>query len=214
MRAPMISVSLRNRAVSALLVLFGLASLSASNSKGTEVAIGWAMRGDLDRARRFFLDRYLADSTDAMALNNLGNLALVDGRVTGALRLYEKAELSDSSDGGILLNCGVATALLADTTRAMDLFAKAKELAGGEHAALELLNIDAKWSSDSSGTRGAKPSSRFFKALPSSRALDALTVRRLLTQAKSSVSRDTAQTARASRAADPSITELPLYWKR
>lgn len=85
-----------------------------------EYGVALALSGDADQAQDVFL-AVLSEAPDhAGALNNIGNIHVVQGEIAVALALYEKAAASDPQDAGIVLNRSVALMLLGEAAEAQN----------------------------------------------------------------------------------------------
>ena len=100
-----------------------------------------AFGGQRGEARTAFLSILGQAPGDARALNNLGNLSLMDGDPALARAFYDRARASDSLDAGIRLNLATAWMLEGDGERAETEAAAGVELAGGLREARRLLGL-------------------------------------------------------------------------
>jgi hypothetical protein len=94
-----------------------------------------------------------AEPQDPVALNGIGNVALLSGRADEALEKYLAAEALAADDAGLILNEGLARWARGDRSGADSAFARAVEKLGDPQKALDLLGIPH----DESGGPGASP---------------------------------------------------------
>ena len=114
-----------------------VAALRADCDYGIMRAFG----GQRGEARTAFLSILGQAPGDARALNNLGNLSLLDGDPVLARAFYDRARASDSLDAGIRLNLATAWMLEGDGERAEAEAAAGVELAGSLREARRLLGL-------------------------------------------------------------------------
>ncbi len=135
--------------VAAVLLCVPVASAAADGATETnsdaalraEYGVTLALGGKTDEAKRAFVSVLSEDPGHAGALNNLGNLELVDGDPAMALAFYRRAAVLDSTDAGIVLNRSVALLLLGDEAGARGEAARGLRLAGGIESARALLAL-------------------------------------------------------------------------
>jgi Flp pilus assembly protein TadD len=106
-----------------------------------QLGIIYAQNGQRESARVEFVKLLEVPEGRSIALTNLGNLALIDGRLEEALASYQQASALEATDPGILLNAGLAYKLLGQTEDAEIAFASAVEMAGGVEQASYLLGL-------------------------------------------------------------------------
>ena len=78
------------------------------SSLRSQLGIIYAQNGQVDDARKEFVKLLEEPNGRAAALTNLGNLAVLEGKVDVALENYTQAAALDTADGGILLDLGLA----------------------------------------------------------------------------------------------------------
>lgn len=173
-----------------------------------QLGIIYAQNGQRESARVEFVKLLEVPEGRAIALTNLGNLALLDGRLEEALASYQQAGALDVTDPGILLNQGLAHKLLGQTDEAEISFASAVEMAGGVEQASYLLGLHA---ADDTGRGKASK-------------MTADELRQMLVKAKTQVPETEAKkkdvnqknqvTSRPGGArASEAVGDLNLYWK-
>lgn len=89
-------------------------------------------RGDVEQARRAFTSLLETHPDDAVALLNMGNVAIMSGRLDEALHLLERAKdeaIDESVRAHALFNLGLASLVLNDHARAVRAFREASRLA-------------------------------------------------------------------------------------
>jgi tetratricopeptide (TPR) repeat protein len=121
------------------------ASSDATRSaKQAEYGIALAMAGDTKGAESVFVAMLSAAPGDPRALNNLGNLRVVNGDLDVALAFYDRALKPDTEQAGVVLNRATALMLMGDVDAAEAEAARGVKLAGGEEAAAKLLGLPAQ----------------------------------------------------------------------
>jgi len=119
--------------------------VSAESPASTEIlceyGITLALAGQGARAESVFISLLSRLPGDARALNNLGNLALLNGDPESAERFYRRAAEADSADPGVDLNRATALSLLGDETEALRSAEFGVTRAGGVEPAASLLGI-------------------------------------------------------------------------
>jgi hypothetical protein len=116
-------------------------SAAAALRADCDYGITRAFSGHRGEARAAFLSILGQAPGDARALNNLGNLSLMDGDPALARAFYDRACASDSLDAGIRLNLATAWMLEGNRERADAEAAAGVELAGGLREARRLLGL-------------------------------------------------------------------------
>ena len=175
-----------------------------------QLGIIYAQNGQYDEARKEFVTLLEEPTGRAAALTNLGNLAVLDGKVDVALENYNQAAALDTVDGGVLLDLGLALKMAGRDDEATKTFARALNKAGGEEHAAYLLGI--KTDSDTSKGKVTKLSNEEIKAMLAK-------ARTKVPEAtNASTSKDTGRTQivsrpGASRAADMGVGPTSFYWK-
>ena len=175
----------------------------------SQLGIIYAQNGQIEDARKEFV-RLLEEPTGrAAALTNLGNLAVLEGKVDVALENYTQAAALDPEDGGILLNLGLAHKQAGNDAEAERVFQKALEKTGGPEKAAELLGV--RMDADTSKGKVSKLSNEEIKAMLAkarARVPDASTKPASTGDKTQVVSRPG-----GARAADVSVGATSLYWK-
>ena len=116
-------------------------SARAALSADCDFGITRAFSGQRGEARAAFLSILGQAPGEARALNNLGNLSVLDGDLSLARAFYERARIADSLDAGIRLNLATAWMLEGNGERAQAEAAIGLDLAGGLRAARRLLGL-------------------------------------------------------------------------
>jgi tetratricopeptide (TPR) repeat protein len=191
---------------------------AARHADKNEYGVALAMGGETARAESVFVSLLSNVSGDQRALNNLGNLHLIQGEYGVSLAFYDRALRRDSTEAGVHLNRATALVLMGDAERAEQSAAIGVRLAGGMDKAGALLGLKIE--------RSAEPSKAAGQSLVSKEE-----IRALLRSAAAAVPRDTtaavgggaglravktASTWRSAgpRGADRSDAASLLYWKR
>jgi Flp pilus assembly protein TadD len=191
----------------------GSAGAAVSGDKVTlrsQLGIIYAQNGQYDEARKEFVTLLEEPTGRAAALTNLGNLAVLDGKVDVALENYNQAAALDTSDGGVLLDLGLALKMAGRDDDATNAFARALNKTGGEERAAYLLGV--KTDSDTSKGKVTKLSNEEIKAMLSK-------ARTKVPEAtNASTTKDAGRTQivsrpGGSRAADMSVGPTSFYWK-
>lgn len=177
----------------------------------SQLGIIYAQNGQTDDARKEFVKLLEEPNGRAAALTNLGNLAVLEGKVDVALENYNQAAALDTVDGGILLDLGLALKSAGKDAEADAAFARALTKAGGQERAAYLLGVKSD-DGDTSKGKVTKLSSEEIKALLSKASA------RVPTGNAATAGKDTGRTPVVSRpggarAADVSATPTTLYWK-
>ncbi len=176
----------------------------------SQLGIIYAQNGQTDEARMEFM-RLLEEPTGrAAALTNLGNLAVLDGKVDVGIENYTQAAALDSSDPGILLNLGLAYKQAGRDEESARVFQQALEKAGGVERASYLLGIRAD--GDTSKGRVSKLSNEEIKAMLAkarTRVPDATTKGNGKEPARTEV----VSRPGGARAADVAVGPTSFYWK-
>jgi tetratricopeptide (TPR) repeat protein len=106
-----------------------------------EYGVTLALSGQYESAERVFIDLLERSAGDGRALNNLGNLHLLQGAPDLALAFYSRALEADSTDGGIRLNRSIAFMRMGNDEAALSEAALAIGTAGGIGSAASLLGL-------------------------------------------------------------------------
>jgi tetratricopeptide (TPR) repeat protein len=112
------------------------------NGESNKLAQVHALDGRVAEARAVWDSVLVADPANATALNNRGNLALLDGRASEAATYYAKARALDK-DPGTILNQGLALFAQGDVPGADAKFGEALALLPDPAAAERLLGLPA-----------------------------------------------------------------------
>jgi tetratricopeptide (TPR) repeat protein len=168
----------------------GTARDAAGADRLAEYGVTLAFKGDVARAESAFVTLLSIAPRDARALNNLGNLNLMQGESEMAMAFYARAEKSDTADAGIPLNRSVALMLSGNDTAANAEAARAVKMAGGLERAGSLLAVRSAQMAES---KEAKTPSRTY--------LSKNEVMALLKGAKTAVPPGAAQPAQGAGAA-------------
>ena len=176
----------------------------------SQLGIIYAQNGQNDEARKEFVTLLEEPTGRAAALTNLGNLAVLEGKLDVALENYNQAAAIDTVDGGILLDLGLALKMAGKDDDATAAFAKALTKTGGEERAAYLLGV--KTDSDTSKGKVTKLSNEEIKAMLSKART------RVPEATNASTSKDTGKTQivsrpGGSRAADMGVGPTSFYWK-
>jgi len=115
------------------------------NPKGTiaanKLAVTLAFWKRYDQAIQRINEILDQSPENATALNNLGNIYTMQGKISEAQVAYRRAQEADSSDPGIQLNEGLARKTSGDDEQADRILASAIQSAGGAAEAQELLGM-------------------------------------------------------------------------
>jgi len=116
----------------------------SSRDAGQEnrLAMVHALDGRVPEAAAIWDSLLTADPANATALNNRGNVALLEGRASDAAKYYERARVLDK-DPGTILNEGLAAYAQGDVTSADARFGEALALLPDPAAAERLLGLPA-----------------------------------------------------------------------
>jgi len=195
-----------------------------------EYGITVALQGDYGLADSVFVSLLSHAPGAAPALNNLGNLRLLQGQPDEALAFYGMAVSVDSADAGIHLNRALALWAAGRAAEAQAEGERGAQMAGGEAAAAALLGLRPE--SAEPAERGADvvgaPTGKTPTAAEKNRPyINRSEVRALLRGAAQRVPTapargDTsgyskgrvASRPAGTRAADASDLQSVLYWKR
>ena len=200
-----------------ILALFALALVgSASAEVGDKVklrsqlGIIYAQNGQYEEARKEFVTLLEEPTGRAAALTNIGNLAVLDGKVDVGLENYTQAAALDSTDPGILLDLGLALKMAGRDSEADAAFSKALTKAGGEERAAYLLGVRTE--SDTSKGKVTKLSNAEIKAMLAKART------RVPEATNASTGKDTGRTQIVSRpggarASDMGVGPTSFYWK-
>lgn len=93
-----------------------------------QVGIILARQGDRPEARKYFEKIIAAAPGHAAALNNLGNVHMLEGQFKQAQKLYEEAARQDASDPEILVNLAQAYKATDQIGPAKDAFVRAQRI--------------------------------------------------------------------------------------
>jgi tetratricopeptide (TPR) repeat protein/sugar lactone lactonase YvrE len=93
-----------------------------------QVGIILARQGDRVEARKYFRKIVDAQPRHAAALNNLGNLAMLDSQYAEAQKLYSDASKADPKDAEILINLAQAYKAQKNNDKAKEAFAQAQKV--------------------------------------------------------------------------------------
>ncbi|MBW7887107.1 MAG: hypothetical protein H3C35_01965 [Bacteroidetes bacterium] len=108
-----------------------------NESAANEAAMLLANAGKYDEARKS-----LQPYKSAATLNNLGNIALLQGDSAGAYKNYSSALKADGKDGGFNLNLGLLQYLGGDHSATVESFAEAVSKFPSQEKAYEELGIE------------------------------------------------------------------------
>ncbi len=209
--------ALRNAGGALLLAALFAANAAAQGTATTDdrvklrsqLGIIYAQNGQVEDAKKEFV-RLLEEPTGrAAALTNLGNLAVLDGKVDVALENYNQAAALDTVDAGILLNLGLAHKQAGHDDEAARVFQNALVKAGGPEKAAELLGV--RMDADTAKGKVSKLSNEEIKAMLAkarTRVPDATAKPATTTEKTQVVSRPG-----GARAANVSVGATSLYWK-
>ena len=197
----------------AALVMAGNAVSAPTGDKVTlrsQLGIIYAQNGQYEESKKEFVTLLEEPTGRAAALTNLGNLAVLDGKLDVALENYQQAAAIDTGDAGILLDYGLALKMAGRDDDATAAFAKALNKAGGEERAAYLLGV--RTDSDTSKGKVTKLSNEEIKAMLSKART------RVPEATNASTSKDTGRTQivsrpGGSRAADMGVGPTSFYWK-
>ena len=148
----------------------GRGSIRADGGEARQGRAAGAARDHLraerrQRARPTEFTTLLEEPTGrAAALTNLGNLAVLDGKVDVGLENYTQAAQLDTSDGGILLDLGLAYKMAGKDDEANAAFTRALNKTGGEERAAYLLGVRTD-EGDTSKGKVTKLSNEEIKAM-------------------------------------------------
>ncbi len=176
-----------------------------------QLGIIYAQNNQLDEARKEFVKLLEEPTGRAAALTNLGNLAVLDGKVDVALENYNQAAALDTSDGGILLDLGLALKMVGKDDAATATFARALTKAGGEQRAAYLLGVTTD-AGDTSKGKVSKLSGEEIKAMLAkarTRVPDATTT----TGSKETGRTQIVSRPGGARASDMGVGPTSFYWK-
>jgi tetratricopeptide (TPR) repeat protein len=177
----------------------------------SQLGIIYAQNGDNERARTEFTTLLEEPTGRAAALTNLGNLAVLDGKVDVGLENYRQAAALDTSDGGILLDLGLALKMAGRDDEATTAFSRALTKAGGEERAAYLLGVRTD-EGDTSKGKVTKLSNEEIKAMLAKART------RVPEATNTSAGKDQARTQVVSRpggarASDMGVGPTSFYWK-
>jgi tetratricopeptide (TPR) repeat protein len=177
----------------------------------SQLGIIYAQNGQLDEARKEFVTLMEEPTGRAAALTNIGNLAVLEGKVDVALENYNQAVVLDSMDAGILLDLGLALKMAGRDAEANSAFSRALTKTGGEERAAYLLGVRTD-EGDTSKGKVTKLSNEEIKAMLAKART------RVPEATNTSTSKETGRTQIVSRpggarAADMGATASSLYWK-
>jgi Flp pilus assembly protein TadD len=132
--------------VASLALLAGSIAASAQEAEDPldrecEYGVTMALAGETGKAEEAFASMLSHAPGDARALNNLGNLHLMQGDFEVASVFYDQALEADAEDPGIRLNRAILLMLEGDEEEARREIAVAREQAGGEAEAAALLGL-------------------------------------------------------------------------
>jgi tetratricopeptide (TPR) repeat protein len=176
-----------------------------------QLGIIYAQNGDNERARTEFTTLLEEPTGRAAALTNLGNLAVLDGKVDVGLENYTQAAQLDTSDGGILLDLGLAYKMAGKDDEANAAFTRALNKTGGEERAAYLLGVRTD-ESDTSKGKVTKLSNEEIKAMLAKART------RVPEASNTSTGKEQARTQVVSRpggarASDMGVGPTSFYWK-
>ncbi len=92
-----------------------------------ESGVTLAQQGRLDNALMLFKEILATNKNDPIAINNLGNVYLLNGDFDKAISAYQRAVNNDAEDTAILLNIGMAYYIQGDDKEAVEFFTQARE---------------------------------------------------------------------------------------
>ena len=175
-----------------------------------QLGIIYAQNAQYDEARKEFVTLLEEPTGRAAALTNIGNLAVLEGKVDVGLENYTQAVALDTLDAGILLDLGLALKMAGRDEEAMNTFSRALNKAGGEEHAAYLLGV--KTDSDTSKGKVTKLSNEEIKAMLAKART------RVPEATNASTSKDAGRTQivsrpGGSRAADMGVGPTSFYWK-
>jgi tetratricopeptide (TPR) repeat protein len=175
-----------------------------------QLGIIYAQNAQYDEARKEFVTLLEEPTGRAAALTNIGNLAVLEGKVDVGLENYTQAAALDTVDAGILLDLGLALKMAGRDAEADVAFSKALNKAGGEEHAAYLLGVQTD--SDTSKGKVTKLSNEEIKAMLAK-------ARTKVPEAtNASTGKDASRTQivsrpGGSRAADMGVGPTSFYWK-
>ena len=205
-------------AVAVLLACAGSLALAQGTTKPADkvtlraqLGIIYAQNGQYDEAKKEFTTLLEEPTGRPAALTNLGNLAVLDGKVDVALENYTQAAALDTVDGGILLDLGLALKMAGKDDEATAAFAKALTKAGGEERAAYLLGVRTD-EGDTSKGKVSKLSNEEIKAMLAKART------RVPDATNTATSKDPTRTQVVSRpggarASDMGVGPTSFYWK-
>lgn len=195
----------------------GLAFADPPAPERADMGVSLAMSGELSRAESLFVSMLSDTRGDARALNNLGNLKLLNGDLGVALAFYDRAARGDTADAGIQLNRATALLLMGDDARAQEAAAAGVKLAGGLEQAQTLLGLTNEPAPERADKKAYVNKSEIQAMLknaaakvPSAASKPAPATGATTAKGKSG----TAWRSAGPRAADQSDAANVLYWKR
>lgn len=176
-----------------------------------QLGIIYAQNGQLEEARKEFVTLLEEPTGRAAALTNLGNLAVLDGKVDVAIENYNQAAALDTVDGGVLLDLGLALKMAGRDAEATAAFARALNKAGGEERASYLLGVRTD-NGDTSKGKVTKLSNEEIKAMLAKART------RVPNATNASGAKETGRTQvvsrpGGSRASDMGVGPSSFYWK-
>jgi Flp pilus assembly protein TadD len=176
----------------------------------SQLGIIYAQNGQVEEARAEFVKLLEEPTGRATALTNLGNIAVMDGKIDVALENYQQAAALDTIDGGILLDLGLALKMAGQDDASQRAFSKALTKAGGEERAAYLLGV--RTDSDTSKGKVTKLSNEEIKAMLAkarTRVPDAAAT----PSGKDATHAQVVSRPGGARAADVSVAPTSFYWK-
>lgn len=176
-----------------------------------QLGIIYAQNGQTEDARKEFVKLLEEPTGRAAALTNLGNLAVLDGKVSVGVENYQQAAALDTTDGGILLDLGLALKMMGKDNEANATFSRALNKAGGEERAAYLLGVRTD-ESDTSKGKVSKLSNEEIKAMLArarTRVPDATNASGGKDQARTQV----VSRPGGARASDMGVGPSSFYWK-
>lgn len=182
-----------------------------------DMGVTLAMSGELSRAESLFVSMLSDTRGDARALNNLGNLKLLNGDLGVALAFYDRAARGDTADAGIQLNRATALLLMGDDARANEAAAVGVKLAGGLENAQTLLGLSNEPAPERADKKAYVNKSEIQAMLKNAASTVPSAAPKPATGAGATTAKSKSSTAWRSagpRAADQSDAANVLYWKR
>jgi tetratricopeptide (TPR) repeat protein len=195
----------------------GPALASQPAADRADMGVSLAMSGELSRAESLFVSMLSDTRGDARALNNLGNLKLLNGDLGVALAFYDRAARGDTADAGIQLNRATTLLLMGDDARANEAAAVGVKLAGGLENAQALLGLSNEPAPERADKKAYVNKSEIQAMLKNAASTVPNAASKPATGSSATTAKSKSGTAWRSagpRAADQSDAANVLYWKR